>query len=73
MRYELDPKATYPPHSHEHEHYLLSLAGQALAALGDLTLELRPADLILVPAGVVHSTTAGAAGATFLNIGPRRS
>jgi len=51
---------------------LLGLTGHAMAALGDVTLELAPAHLILVPAGVVHGATAGVAGATFLNIGPRR-
>jgi quercetin dioxygenase-like cupin family protein len=72
IRYELEARATYPPHTHEHEHYLLGVAGHATAAIGDATVELAPADLIRVPAGMLHGATAGATGATFLNIGPRR-
>jgi quercetin dioxygenase-like cupin family protein len=73
IRYEFAPRASYPPHEHEHEHFIHAVDGRATIRLGGNALEVRPGDVVRVPAGVTHGITAGETGATLLNVGPRRS
>jgi len=73
IRYEFAPRASYPLHVHEHEHFIHAVEGGASVRLGSDALEVRPGDVVRVPAGVMHGITAGDQGATLLNVGPRRS
>ena len=58
------PHDTYPAHSHHFDKRLVCLVGSitfALPATGE-RVELRPGDLLVLPAETVHAATVGAHG-----------
>jgi len=50
------------PHSHPNEQWIYILEGTFQATIGGQEIEAKPGSVIYVPAGVVHSGKAGAAG-----------
>jgi quercetin dioxygenase-like cupin family protein len=72
-QYDFDPGAKFPLHSHPQEQITLIAEGEVgLTVAGELK-QLAPGDWSVIPGGVDHGITAGAAGARFVAIiVPRR-
>jgi len=72
-RYEFEPGAVFPMHSHPQEQITVLQAGEAeFTVAGEVTV-LRPGAWSVVPGGVEHGLKAGRSGARFLAIVvPRR-
>lgn len=72
-RYEFEPGAEFPLHSHEQEQITLMQEGHVEFTVDGNVKPLGPGDWSVVPPGVPHGLRAGADGARFLAIVvPRR-
>jgi quercetin dioxygenase-like cupin family protein len=62
------PRDRYAAHSHGYEKVLYCVDGSITFVLGDGggTLELKPGDRMVLPAGTVHSAVVGDAGCTCI-------
>nr|HEX3317618.1 cupin domain-containing protein [Solirubrobacteraceae bacterium] len=72
-RYEFEPGAVFPMHSHPQEQVTVLQAGEAEFTVGGRVEILLPGAWSVVPGGVEHGLRAGRSGARFLAIVvPRR-
>ncbi len=58
-RVRLDPRASMPPHRHDHEEVFTLLAGDATAVLDATQIPTEPGDTVIVPPGTQHYVVAG--------------
>ena len=73
-RYEFEPGASFPIHSHPQEQITVIAEGAVEMTIGGETQTLGPGDWSVAPGGVEHGITAGPEGASFLAIvSPPRS
>ena len=69
IRYELDPGASHPIHSHAEEQLVHIIDGEIDFTVGGRVLRLGAGQMVHVPAHVPHGATgAGQRPAVFLNI-----
>jgi quercetin dioxygenase-like cupin family protein len=72
-RYEFEPGAVFPMHSHPQEQITVLQAGEAEFTVDGDVRVLRPGEWSVVPPGLEHGLRAGRSGARFLAIVvPRR-
>lgn len=45
------------PHTHYTEETIFYIEGRGLASVGEKEIEVKPGTMLVIPAGVVHSTT----------------
>jgi quercetin dioxygenase-like cupin family protein len=65
---ELDPDVDVPEHSHVNEQIGILLNGSLTFRIGDESRDLGPGGTWIIPAHVPHSVTAGANGATLIEV-----
>ena len=71
--YEFEPGATFPLHRHDQEQVTLVESGEVTLTADGTTQTLRAGWWSVLPGGVEHGLTAGAAGARVVAIvSPRR-
>jgi quercetin dioxygenase-like cupin family protein len=58
-------------HSHDREEILLVTAGSATAVLGEDEVEVLAGDVVVIPAGTLHTFLAGSDGFECLTVEPR--
>lgn len=74
VRYEFQPGASFPRHSHPEEQVVIVLRGRVTFTVDGHPLELGPGDICHVGAHVPHGATAGPEPVEFLNLlSPRRT
>jgi mannose-6-phosphate isomerase-like protein (cupin superfamily) len=56
----------YAPHRHDYDSVIVCIAGSIRFQVDDADLELRPGDLLDLPAGVEHAATVGDDGVECL-------
>jgi quercetin dioxygenase-like cupin family protein len=71
FRWHDPPGATYSEHTHDHDESLWVVDGEVTFGVAGSELRLGAGDRLMLPAGTLHTATAGAAGATYL-VGQRR-
>ena len=54
-RFRIEPGGFMPMHTNTVEHEQYVLAGRATVRIGDESFDVRPHDVVLIPAGVPHS------------------
>lgn len=67
-RYEFEPGASFPIHSHPQEQITLVAKGEIEMTIAGVTETLGPGDWSVAPGGVEHGITAGLDGASFVAI-----
>lgn len=73
-RYDFEPGATFPLHSHPQEQITLVARGSVEMTIAGETETLTPGAWSVAPSGVEHGITAGPEGASFVAIlSPPRS
>ena len=53
-RFVIEPGGSMPKHTNQVEHEQFVLQGRARIGIGDKVYEVRPGDVVFIPAGVVH-------------------
>jgi len=73
VEYTLEPRATFPLHSHRHEQITVIREGSVELTIGREVMELGPGEWSAISSHEEHGITAGDQGASFLAIlVPRR-
>ncbi len=70
FRWRDEAGAEYRPHSHEHDECLWVIEGDIVFGIDGRDYRLGAGDRLILPAGTVHTATAGRDGAIYL-IGER--
>jgi quercetin dioxygenase-like cupin family protein len=63
------PNAQFPIHTHPGDHLLLCLEGEGTITIGDITYEVEPGDIYMVPGEIPHAVGAGGAGHVLIATG----
>lgn len=72
FRWRDEPGVDYQSHSHEHDEILWVVDGEITFGIGGRQYRLGPGDRLMLPAGTVHTATAGRNGAVYI-IGQRQT
>jgi quercetin dioxygenase-like cupin family protein len=65
---EMEPDLELPAHRHPHQQFGIVISGSILLRVGDMTRELGPRDLFVIPSNVEHSARSGPEGAFALDV-----
>jgi len=63
-----EPGALVPLHNHPHEQLTVVIEGELTLTVGDRTKLMKPRDVAVVPADVMHSVVVGSSGAVAIDV-----